>query len=201
MSWPASAVRQRVAGWAIDPDTTEPIDVHVYVDGKIAGGTNADRERADIGTIFPAFGARHGFDATFSAAPGVHNVCAYAINDGPPEHTLLACKSVTVIARDAAAPFGSVDLVERVNGGVRVAGWAIDPDTNGPIQVHVHAGSIVGTVADRSRTDVGKAFPQAGEFHGFDAVLPAGAGRVNACVYAINNNLIGPHTPLGCKLI
>ena len=190
-----------VAGWAIDPDTVDPIDVHVYVDGVLTTGARSDRERSDVGAAFPRFGARHGYETTFDATPGAHTVCVYAINDGPPDHPLLGCRPVTVIARDVAAPVGALDLVERVGNNVRVAGWAIDPDTKGPIQVHVHAGPILGTVADRSRTDVGTAFPKSGDLHGFDATLPVGPERLTVCVYAINNNLIGPHTPLGCRAI
>ncbi len=39
----------RVAGWAMDPDTSAPIRVHVYLDGKVVRGLWADRTRADIG--------------------------------------------------------------------------------------------------------------------------------------------------------
>ena len=47
-----------VFGWAIDPDTTSPIQVHIYVDGAFAGQTKADIGRPDISaeTITP--GAR-----------------------------------------------------------------------------------------------------------------------------------------------
>ena len=190
-----------LAGWALDPDTTDPIDVHVYVDGVLAGGTPANRSRTDVGAVFPGYGDRHGFEGTFAATPGVHTVCAYAINDGPPDHTLLACRSLTVIARDAAAPFGSLDVIARSGTSVRVAGWAIDPDTNAPIPVHVYIGaSGIAINADRSRSDVGAAFHK-GDNHGFDAVLPIGTAPTQVCAYGINNNGVGPHTLLGCRTV
>ena len=190
-----------VAGWTIDPDTAAPIDVHVYIDGRLAGGATANRERADVGTAFPSYGPRHGFDATFAAAPGPHTACVYGINDGPNDHTLLGCLNVTVVPRDAAAPFGSLDVVRRVNGGIRFEGWAIDPDTNAPIDVHLYVGSIgVGVKADRARTDVDRAYRR-GPNHGFDWVVAAPAGPQQACAYAINNNGAGPHTLLGCRTV
>ena len=190
-----------VAGWAIDPDTADPIDVHVYVDGKIAGGTRADRIRLDVGAIFPDSGPRHGFDAMFAAAPGAHNVCAYAINDGPPDHTFLGCKTMTVTPKNATAPVGAVDLVTRANGSVRVAGWALDPDDNAPITVHIYVGtSGVGVTADRSRADI-QAVLNRGDRHGYDIVLPIPVTPTQVCVYAINNSGVGPNPLLGCRAI
>ena len=190
-----------LAGWVIDPDTTDSIDVHVYVDGKLAGGTPANRNRGDVGAIFPGSGPFHGFEATFNAAPGPHNVCAYAINDGPPDHTLLACRSLTVIPRDAAAPVGSVDLVVRSGGTVRVAGWSLDPDTNEPIAVHVYVGPAgTATTADRSRADI-QAILNRGDRHGFDVVLPIPNGPTQVCAYGINNNAVGPNALLGCRTV
>jgi hypothetical protein len=190
-----------VAGWAIDPDTTGPIDVHVYVDGKLAGGTPANRNRGDIGAIFPASGPFHGFDANFDAPPGPHNVCAYAINDGPPDHTLLACRSVTIVPRDAAGPVGSVDLVSRSGATVRVAGWSLDPDTNDPIAVHIYVGQAgTAATADRSRADI-QAILNRGDRHGFDVTLPIPGALTQVCVYGINNSGVGPNALLGCRTV
>ena len=46
-----------VAGWAIDPDTTAPIAVAVYVDGVNTSVVTADGSRDDVATVYPAFGA------------------------------------------------------------------------------------------------------------------------------------------------
>ncbi|HUP73219.1 MAG TPA: SpoIID/LytB domain-containing protein [Acidimicrobiales bacterium] len=190
-----------VAGWAIDPDTTAPIDVHVWVDGRIAIGSTANGNRSDVGAVYPGSGPFHGFDATFDATPGVHTVCVYAINDGPPDHTALGCRSVTVVARNVAAPFGSIDLVARSGGTVRVAGWVLDPDTNAPIDVHVYVGAAgVGLPADRPRPDVQAAFGR-GEQHGFDVVVPIPSALTQVCVYGINNNGVGPNQQIGCRVV
>jgi hypothetical protein len=128
-------------------------------------------------------------------------VCAYAINDGPPDNTWLGCKSLTVIARDAPAPFGSLDVVTRSGTTVRAVGWAIDPDTNDPIAVHVYVGAVgTPTTADGSRTDV-DAILHRGDRHGFDVTLPIATTPTQVCAYGINNNGIGPHTLLGCRTV
>jgi hypothetical protein len=86
-----------VRGWALDPDTTDPVRVDFYVDGKGNSSATADGNRPDIAKAFPLYGAAHGFDKTLTVASGKHQVCAYAINvGGGAPNTLLACKAVTV---------------------------------------------------------------------------------------------------------
>ena len=72
-----------VSGWAIDPDTSAPIAVHVYVDGvwnsSLTRRGGPPRRR---GHAYSQSGPLHGFDATLSLPPGPHEVCAYAINTG-----------------------------------------------------------------------------------------------------------------------
>jgi hypothetical protein len=84
-----------VSGWTLDPDTTASIPVHIYVD---AAGTafTANRDRPDVGAVYPALGAAHGFSETVAATPGSHQVCAYGINTGPGGPALLGCRTVTV---------------------------------------------------------------------------------------------------------
>ena len=88
----------RVQGWALDPDTADPIPVHLYVDGGWGDSVRAETVRFDIALAYPAFGALHGFDATLDGlAPGEHEVCAYGINRGPwAINARLACRTVTV---------------------------------------------------------------------------------------------------------
>ena len=84
-----------VVGWALDADTpTDPVAVHLYVNGVLATGVNADRPRWDLAVAMPWFGANHGF-AAFVMAPGASVVCAYAINAGPIDtNPLLGCARV-----------------------------------------------------------------------------------------------------------
>ena len=84
-----------VTGWAIDPDTSSAIDVHVYVDGG-AIAVRADQSRPDVGAAYPGAGPQHGFVGTIGAGPGRHVVCAYGIDVGGTSNTLLGCRSVSV---------------------------------------------------------------------------------------------------------
>ncbi len=85
-----------VNGWTIDPDTANPIDVHVYSDGVGASISTANASRPDVGRVHGK-GDNHGINASFTATPGNHNVCAYAINVGKgTNNTLLGCQTVSV---------------------------------------------------------------------------------------------------------
>lgn len=189
----------RVAGWAIDPDTTSAVDVHLYVGGS---GTNlgpAGLARADVGAAYPSWGSNHGFSATIPwSTAGDVDVCAYAVGSEPGSAALLGCRRIEV----RNGPIGAVDLVRRVDGGVRVAGWALDPDVSGPVDVHVYlngSGFNLGP-ANRRRDDVGDAAPGYGDLHGFDVTLPWTApGAVTACVYAINAGAGSGPATLGCR--
>ena len=117
--------------------------------------------RSDLAPFLPGWGTNHGFDGVVAAQPGLHNVCAYAINVGPGSHVLLGCRSVQVLPPHATRPVGSFDTLASVNGAINLAGWALDPDTTDPIDVHVYVDGVLagGTPANRSRTDVGAVFP------------------------------------------
>lgn len=186
----------RVTGWAIDPDVRDPIEVHVYVNGALAQVASADRERSDVGALYPTYGERHGYDVTVPSVPGRNDVCVYAINQKAGSNPLLGCASLSV----SSIPFGAIDMVSRVEPGrVRVAGWTIDPDTTAPIPVHVYAdGGFVGEfMANKSRSDVGALYPAWGDAHGFDEVVTVGSAR-SVCIYPIN---VGPGSNplLGCR--
>ena len=89
-----SAGSVRASGWAIDPDTTASIKVHIAVDG-VRTAFRANINRPDVAAAYP-YGPLHGYSATVSAAPGVRKICAYAINVGAGSNRKLGCKNVTV---------------------------------------------------------------------------------------------------------
>jgi hypothetical protein len=190
----------RVAGWAIDPDTSAAIEVHVYVDSIGTNTGAASRPRPDVGRVFPDYGSGHGFDTVVGAGPGWHNVCAYGINVGGGSNQLLGCRQVLVDPN----PFGQFEIARQAVGGIRVTGWAIDPETSSPIQVHVYVdngGTNLG-LASQSRPDVGSYFAYAGygASHGFDADIGVGPGGHWVCAYAINSGY-GANTLLGCRWV
>jgi hypothetical protein len=181
-------------GWAIDPDTTAPTDVHLYVGSTGTNGA-ASLARADIGSAYPAYGQNHGFDRVVPASAGRQSWCSYAINVGPGSTRTLACGTIDV----AVNPYGVIDLIQKVPGGTRIAGWAIDPDTASPIDVHLYVGAV-GTngSASLNRGDIGSAFPPYGSNHGFDRVVPVDPTGKDVCAYAINQGA-GTTTLLGCR--
>lgn len=86
-----------VRGWAFDLGSpTEAIEVHVYING---GGYNTgpvSASRPDVQNVYPQTTAHQGFDVTLPASPGTNQVCAYGINAGIGENTLLGCQSIDV---------------------------------------------------------------------------------------------------------
>ncbi|MGI9603658.1 MAG: PQQ-dependent sugar dehydrogenase [Acidimicrobiales bacterium] len=81
-----------VAGWAIDPNTRGPINVHIYVDGELKKAVRADDPRGDVAAAHPGFGPRHGFQTQVRATPGSHQVCVHGINVGRGGNRLLGCR-------------------------------------------------------------------------------------------------------------
>jgi hypothetical protein len=55
----AHAFEARVVGWALDADTTAPIDVHIYADGRFVKAVTASGSRPDVAAVYPASGATH----------------------------------------------------------------------------------------------------------------------------------------------
>ena len=186
-----------VQGWAIDPDVSGPVDVHVYVDGVLATGTRADRTRSDVGRAFPDYGSGHGFSATLAVAGGQHVVCAYGIDVDGDENALVGCRQFDM---PTGAPFGSLDVVRSTGSGVVVAGWAIDPDANIAIDVHIYADGrlLRGATAGRARDDVRALYPQYPSDHGYEATIVLADGPHVVCVYGINQGP-GTNALLGCR--
>lgn len=187
-----------VNGWTIDPETTAPIAVHIYANGKAVGETTASANRPDVGRVHPNFGAAHGINASIAMPPGVQNVCAYGINVGRGENSLLGCQTVTVVD---LSPFGGMDAVVEGND-IRVRGWTIDPDTTGAIAVHVYSNGrpVAVTTANASRPDVGQVYPKFGALHGIDTRFEAAKGSQNVCAYGINVAQ-GSNSLLGCQTV
>jgi hypothetical protein len=188
-----------VRGWAIDPDVTGAIQVHVYVDGTFRGVGTAGGSRSDLIAAVPGYGAGHGYELKVGPfGGGSHTVCTYGINQGGGTNHLLGCATAT----GSPEPIGSFDSAVTANGGssVTVSGWAIDPDTTAADTVHVYVdAAATALVASSSRPDVGLAFPGYGNAHGFSATLtglPVGAHWI--CAYGINIAGAGGNTTLGC---
>lgn len=185
-------------GWALDRDSTGAVPMLFVVDG-VWSIQYAGLPRPDIGALFPASGPNHGFAVTMALPTGAHNVCI-AIGDlvGGNPASLLGCRNFTIPPGD---PFGQIDRLQLSGGRIDVAGWAMDPNTLDPVDMHIYVNGVNNViVANQARPDVGAAF-WLGSDHGFEASLArVGAGPQNVCVYAIN---VGPgwHRLLGCRTL
>ena len=187
-----------VNGWTIDPETADPLRVHVYVDGVGVANTLANANRPDVARHYPNYGAAHGIDATFAASPGTHSVCAYGINLGSGANTALGCQNVTVASQ---SPVGGMNVVTN-DDGVAVNGWTLDPNTLDALQVHTYIdGNVVGaTTANADRPDIARHYPAFGAARGINVFYPLAPGAHNVCAYAINVG-VGSNTLLGCQNI
>jgi hypothetical protein len=82
-----------VEGWAVDRDTYDPAQIHVYVEGR-GSAVSTGRARDDIARAYPDWGSQRGFSTTVSAGANA-DVCAYAIDDrGTAPNILLGCRRV-----------------------------------------------------------------------------------------------------------
>ena len=97
-SRPAGPVR-RWRGWAVDPDTSTPIDVRLSVDGRAASTLDADT----TGTSGSTYRGRQ-YSVYLPMTSGTHQICAVAVNAGYGTHNSPpACRSITL----ALSPLGS----------------------------------------------------------------------------------------------
>jgi hypothetical protein len=206
----------RAEGWAIDQDTSNSIEAHVYGgDGEINPQKNpgvpliANVSRADVGAAYPKYGSKHGFKGVVGTkGSGNQRICAYGINapNTPGATTSIGCKNINV----SVNPFGYVDSIKRVSGGVRIRGWVIDPDVSTSITVHAYGNTgspgvttnpFKAVVANITRSDLAAHYPDYGTKHGYDFILPISAKKQQICVYAINNTANSYNPQIGCKTI
>ncbi|MET0764896.1 MAG: SpoIID/LytB domain-containing protein [Blastococcus sp.] len=183
----------RVVGWALDPDTADSIEVHVYVDGKNSKVATAAVARADIARAYPAHGSRHGFDVTLKLTAGKHSVCLYGIDvPGGGRSPQLKCSSVTVRSTSsstATVPIGTIDSAKVDGRTVTLRGWALDRDLPATrLQVHIYVDGrwTRAVTASERRVDVGAAYPGVGAFHGWTTQLGMSSGKHRVCAYGIN---------------
>ncbi len=190
-----------VSGWAISPDGN-PASITVST-GSTAVTLDATLPRPDVASVYPAFGPNHGFDAVVQAIGGTNTVCVTASSSSAA--TVLRCQTVNV---PGGGPIGAFDNARGVPGsggggpGIATVGWAIDPDTNAPIAVHLYpsSGPAIAVTASAPRPDVGNAFPLYGPNHGFNAFVPAASGSNGiVCAYAINVPGPAANPIVGCR--
>ena len=191
-----------VFGWAIDPDSRDPIPVDVYVygpDGQPGMGRRLDAsgEFPGLAAAYPGFGGAHAFFTAIPIPLGAKQVCAFGINVGSGGNSLLGCKSL------GGDPYGVIDSARAAGPGrIEVKGWAIDPNGVTPTQVVARVNGVDTVVtANQNRSDLGN--PSGlGNLHGYTAtvVVPSG-GNVQVCMGAVNAIGPGSSASLGCRTV
>lgn len=208
-----------VDGWAFDPNQAAkplPVTIEAHSPSGAVKTTalTADLPRGDVGNAYPAAGPDHGFSAQIPISEyGRWSICATAsgfpTGDATSNPTSLGCKTVDF---GPGAPQGHYDSAALTSDGssakITVTGWAFDNanramETNVTFNVTLPGGSqsTYTTAASGTRTDVGAAFPGAGDSHGFSWSLPVSkAGAYSVCAYADAISLLGStQTKLGCS--
>jgi hypothetical protein len=185
-------------GWAIDPNTTDPVMLDVWVNNSGPARISTGTERPDVAAFFPGYGGQRGFGSTVAAPAGLQKVCVWAYDVPMPGVNIqLGCRSI-VVSND---PFGALDVIARAPNGIRVGGWAIDPDTAGSIDMHIYVDGIPTAVPTNvARNDIGALYPAYGSVHGFDQVVAASPGSHQVCVAAANEGA-GASVWLACRQV
>jgi hypothetical protein len=191
-------------GWGLDQDTPGPIDIHFYVNGGWGGAVTTGLTRLDVGRAYPGAGDLTGFSRSFTAGPGTHQICAYAIDTTTKANTPMGCRTVTVAGPPPnRLPVANFESLSPVASGAMLFGWALDPDAPGPVDVHFYVNGTWGgsvTTGGVTRPDVGAAYPGAGNLTGFSATFSAGPGTHQVCAYAIDSTTRA-NTPMGCRTV
>jgi cell wall-associated NlpC family hydrolase len=90
--------RLSVRGWAVDPDTTAPLQFDITIGGQSIGAGLANAPRPDVHRAHPIYSAFHGYAATFltPADPGNYELCAVAVNNAKGGNSIIGCKIITI---------------------------------------------------------------------------------------------------------
>jgi hypothetical protein len=191
-----------VNGWAIDPDSTAPVTVRMYVNGAVRSEFIANGSRPDVARHYPAYGAQRGMQsAQVTLSPGVNSICLWALNVGAGDPALLGCKTANI----TGSPFGRIDSasVDPATGALQLGGWAIDPDTAASPLINLYVGGslVAQERATAPRPDVARVYPLYGAQRGLGsltATVPPGSHSV--CAWAVNEGA-GASTLLGCTAV
>jgi hypothetical protein len=196
-----------IKGWAYDPEQpTAPVTVKVSVNGTDQPDVLADQPRADVGLVHPEAGANHGYNTTLTIPIGDQFVCVRIEPVSAETLPSITCQILTAIHPDRLLePVGSVEAISADGRRIAARGWTYDLDTpSAPLDVHVYVNGGWGGAyrADRTRTDVGRAHPDAGNAHGFELSLSVpGPGSYDVCIFAINQNGGSINPQLGCRTV
>ncbi|WP_157490041.1 hypothetical protein [Frigoribacterium sp. Leaf186] len=202
----------RLKSFALRADPTAQGSTQVrFHDDAWVPGTVADVKvgRGAPGTPFETIAtnvpvAQGGSAVTFALdqrAPGSYNVEVVLRHPSGGGALAFAKTPIVMTPTPGNDPKGALDTVRRVPGGVEVAGWARDADTQDSIDVHLYdstTGRAIGvTKADGARPDV-RAATGAQLGTGFRTTVALSPGRHSVCAYGINVRG-GQNALIGCQ--
>ncbi len=180
-----SAGLRHVAGTADRPAGTVTSRTYAagraQVAGTVASGSRIRLSAGAVAAEVPVAGGR--FSGSLPLPAGSHVVCATSLDPGAGFRRELGCGPVEA----PGTPVGHLDELHGSAATIRVSGWAIDPQTAGPVRVQItRNGAVVATIdADDERTDLGGAAQHYGTGHGFDAGITPEPGANRVCVQII----------------
>jgi len=187
-----------IAGWALDADTANSIEVTVSVDGSAQPASTANTAHLGLGAAFPGFGDAHGFSVDVRIPIGTHTVCVTASDDAGGANRSLGCRQLDATSEP---PTGWLDSISTFGRSVTATGWAIDPDTTGSVKVNLSIdGKTSQFLASNPYAGLGAAKPGFGDNHGFSASSAVSPGQHTVCVTAQNND-VGDERSLGCRTV
>lgn len=183
-----------VTGYATDPDSTATTTVTVLLQ-------QSHGKYKTLGTLpaNDATGPKPGYSFTGRLAlpgpkfrPGDRTVCVRAKNIGRyGRDTVVGCATKEMDWN----PTVRLGTLTQRSPGAQVTGWAIDPDTNAPISVHIYGdGTKLATV-----TAGDPATKHSG--HHYTATIPLSDGKHTVCVSAVNVRFGTGDSPQACKSI
>lgn len=85
----------QIRGWGLDPNTTDSIGIHVYVNGSYHSGFRAVEPRGDVAKVY-GLGNLHGFNEKISLYSGWHSICVYGIDRTGDRNALIDCANVAI---------------------------------------------------------------------------------------------------------
>ena len=114
-----------------------------------------------------------------------------------------SCLGPTEVDPTGSAPIGNLEVVVAEGDGIRMRGWAADPDVTAPVLVSISSEQRVRKVrADLPRPDVAAVHRALGPFRGFDTRYPGLApGRRQICVWVDNVGRGSRGRLLGCHWV
>ena len=181
-----------------------PVSTVVVLSGTLGGRAFSDDRRRNA--VVHEFGHAAGLDHHFTPWGGRCQVMSYG---GGSTYEAGDIAGLRLLASRSPArppwgdPFGSLDLARRDAAGVKVAGWAVDPNVDGPATVHLYVnGHFTRAITTEvPRRDVSRVFPQAPATPGFTTRVAIPRGRpAFVCAVAVGTGTTTANPPLGCAL-